>query len=167
RTVYIGGIHPDATTKDLCDVIRGGLLQRIKYFSDKSIAFVTFVDPQAAANFYDRCYADGFLLRNKRTKVGWGKPTTLAPIIASIVAQNGSRNVYIGGADDAITEDRLRHDFGEFGTIELINLVPEKNIAFVNFTDILASTRAIEVIKTFPFYAPYKINYGKDRCANP
>lgn len=48
RTIYLGNIHPLTTTEELCNHIRGGILQSIKYVPDKQMAFVTFVDPNAA-----------------------------------------------------------------------------------------------------------------------
>jgi len=38
RTVYLGAIHPETTTEDLCNAIRGGVLQSIRYMQDKHIA---------------------------------------------------------------------------------------------------------------------------------
>lgn len=38
RTVYLGNIHPETTTEDLCNAIRGGVLQSIRYLQDKHIA---------------------------------------------------------------------------------------------------------------------------------
>ena len=38
RTVYIGNIHPETTTEELCNAIRGGMLQTIRYMQDKHIA---------------------------------------------------------------------------------------------------------------------------------
>ena len=38
RTVYLGNIHPETTTEDLCNSIRGGVLQSIRYMQDKHIA---------------------------------------------------------------------------------------------------------------------------------
>lgn len=38
RTVYLGNIHPETSTEDLCNAIRGGVLQSIKYMTDKHIA---------------------------------------------------------------------------------------------------------------------------------
>ena len=38
RTVYLGAIHPETTTEDLCNAIRGGVLQSIRYMHDKHIA---------------------------------------------------------------------------------------------------------------------------------
>jgi hypothetical protein len=38
RTVYIGNIAPDTTTEELCNAIRGGLIQQIRHLTDKNIA---------------------------------------------------------------------------------------------------------------------------------
>jgi len=38
RTVYLGNIHPETTAEDLCNAIRGGVLQSIRYMQDKHIA---------------------------------------------------------------------------------------------------------------------------------
>ena len=38
RTIYLGNIHPETTTEDLCNAIRGGVLQSIRYMQDKHIA---------------------------------------------------------------------------------------------------------------------------------
>ncbi|KAJ3104564.1 hypothetical protein HDU97_009076 [Phlyctochytrium planicorne] len=167
RTVYLGGIHAEATTKDLCDVIRGGILQMIKYMPDKNYAFVTFVDPSAALALVNRGNHEGVVIKGKRVKVAWGKPSALPMNVATVVQGGASRNVYIGNTDAGISEEKLRKDFGEYGEIELINLIPDRNIGFVNFTDILSAVRAVEGIKTNPEYAAYKVSYGKDRCGNP
>ncbi|KAJ3113836.1 hypothetical protein HDU96_002878 [Phlyctochytrium bullatum] len=167
RTVYLGGIHPEATTKDICDVIRGGILQTIKYMPDKNYAFVTFVDPGAALALVNRGNHEGVVIKGKRVKVAWGKASALPMNVATVVQGGASRNVYIGNTDANITEERLRRDFSEYGEIELINLIPDRNIGFVNFTDILSAVRAVEGIKNNPEYSAYKIAYGKDRCGNP
>lgn len=43
RTVYLGNIHPETSTEDLCNAIRGGVLQSIRYMQDKHIAVSEFV----------------------------------------------------------------------------------------------------------------------------
>lgn len=42
RTVYLGNIHPETTPEDLCNAIRGGVLQSIRYMQDKHIAVCVF-----------------------------------------------------------------------------------------------------------------------------
>lgn len=44
RTVYLGNIHPETTTEDLCNAIRGGVLQSIRYMQDKHIAVRALVN---------------------------------------------------------------------------------------------------------------------------
>lgn len=134
RTVYLGNIHPETTLEEICNTIRGGILQQIRYMPDKHIAFVTFVDSNAAVAFYHTATFQGVALHNRRLKVGWGKHSgPPSPGIAMVVQAGGSRNVYIGQIEDfeAFDEARIRRDFSEYGEIELVNLLKEKNCAFV------------------------------------
>ncbi|KAJ1340287.1 hypothetical protein BSLG_005113 [Batrachochytrium salamandrivorans] len=86
-----------------------------------------------------------------------------------------NRTVYLGGIRPEVTtkelcdviRTRLRRDFSTFGEIELINLVAEKTIAFVNFMDIVSAIAAVETMRVHPDYIRHKINFGKDRCGNP
>ncbi|BGP44685.1 hypothetical protein JCM10450v2_000499 [Rhodotorula kratochvilovae] len=167
RTIYLGNIHPEVTTEEICNIIRGGILQQIRYIPDKHICFVTFVDPHCALAFYQTASFQGIALHNRRLKVGWGKQSgPTSPGIAMVVQAGGSRNVYVGNIDDFETysEEKLRKDFGEYGEIELVNFLKEKQCCFVNFTNITNAIKAIEGIKQHPDYASLKISYGKDRC---
>ncbi|KAJ3772616.1 hypothetical protein FB446DRAFT_41278 [Lentinula raphanica] len=170
RTVYLGNIHPETTTEDLCNAIRGGVLQSIRYMQDKHIAFVTFIDPAAAFTFFQVASYQGMTLNNRRLKIGWGKNSgPLPPTLALAVHAGATRNVYIGNIEDfeTFTEERLKRDFGEYGDIELVNFLKEKNCAFVNFMNISNAIKAIDGVKNKPEYANLRIAHGKDRCANP
>ncbi|KAL8280987.1 hypothetical protein RQP46_006666 [Phenoliferia psychrophenolica] len=167
RTVYLGNIHPETTTEEICNTIRGGILQQIRYIPDKHICFVTFVDAQCALAFYQTASYQGIALHNRRLKVGWGKSSgPTSPGIAMVVQSGGSRNVYIGNIEDfeTFSEERLRTDFGEYGELELVNLLPSKNCAFCNFTNIANAIKAIEGMKSNKDYTGLKISFGKDRC---
>ncbi|KAH7883351.1 hypothetical protein F5I97DRAFT_230858 [Phlebopus sp. FC_14] len=170
RTVYLGNIHPETTTEDLCNAIRGGVLQSIRYMQDKHIAFVTFVDPAAAFTFFQVSSYQGLTLNNRRLKVGWGKNSgPLPPSLALAVHSGATRNVYVGNIEDfeLFGEEKLKRDFGEYGDIELVNFLKEKNCAFVNFTNISNAIKAIDGVKNKSDYANLRIAHGKDRCANP
>jgi hypothetical protein len=137
---------------------------------DKHIAFVTFIDPAAAFTFFQVASYQGMTLNNRRLKIGWGKNSgPLPPTLALAVHAGATRNVYIGNIEDfeTFTEDRLKRDFGEYGDIELVNFLKEKNCAFVNFTNISNAIKAIDGVKNKPEYANLRIAHGKDRCANP
>ncbi|CAE6487759.1 unnamed protein product [Rhizoctonia solani] len=169
RTVYLGNIHPETTSEDLCNAIRGGVLQSIRYMQDKHIAFVTFVDATSAFTFYQVATYQGMTLNNRRLKIGWGKNSgPLPPALAIAVHSGATRNVYIGNIEDFenFSEEKLRRDFEEFGDIELINFLKEKGAAFINFTNIASAIKAIDAVKNREPYSGLRVSYGKDRCAN-
>ncbi|OCH83927.1 hypothetical protein OBBRIDRAFT_840095 [Obba rivulosa] len=170
RTVYLGNIHPETTAEDLCNAIRGGVLQSLRYMQDKHIAFVTFIDPAASLTFFQVASFQGLTLNNRRLKIGWGKNSgPLPPALALAVHAGATRNVYIGNIEDfdTFSDEKLKRDFGEYGEIELVNFLREKNCAFVNFTNISNAIKAIDGVKNKPDYSNLRIAHGKDRCANP
>lgn len=136
RCLYIGNLPEDATTSDICDAIRGGLLLSVKYTPEKHYAvspfpllviteiepspqFVTFADPMQATHFYHQATSYGLMVRNKKVKVSWGRGNNFVhpSVLNAVVGSGATRIVYIGGIDDFDTynEDRLRDDFGTFG----------------------------------------------------
>ncbi|KAJ3037133.1 hypothetical protein HK097_003600 [Rhizophlyctis rosea] len=166
RTVVLGRIPTNVTTKDLCDVIRGGILQNIKYIPHERIAFVTFVHPEGALSFYDRARLGEAVVQGTHLRVEWGDATPLAADVATAVQAGASRNVYIAAIDESITEDRIIHDFSDFGEIEHVHILSNRNFAIVNFIDILSAVKAFETLKDVSGYRK-KISYGRDRCAEP
>ncbi|KAF9394492.1 hypothetical protein CPC16_011102 [Podila verticillata] len=168
RTLYLGNIAPETTCEDICNHIRGGILNSIRYFPNKHIAFVSFVDPQAANNFFNQATYQGVTIKNRRLKVGWGQNAHAlpAPVIQAL-SDGATRNVYVGGIDDSITEEKLREDFAEYGETELVNILKEKSCGFVNFTNVMAAVKAVEGIKSKAGYENVRVNFGKDRCGNP
>lgn len=170
RTVYLGNIHPDTSTEEICNHIRGGILQNIRFIPEKHIAFITFIESNAALAFYHLASYSGIMIHQRRLKIGWGKHSgPLSPAIAMAVQTGGSRNVYIGNIEDfdLHTVEKLRADFGEYGETELVNTFREKNCAFVNFCNIQNAIKAIEAMKNHPDYTNQRVGAGKDRCGNP
>lgn len=130
RTVYLGNLHPDMTAEDICNHVRGGILQSIRYMPDRHIAFVTFVDHNAALTFYHMALVTGITIHNRRLKIGWGKPTgPLSPALALAVQAGASRNVYIGNINDpkVMDEEKIRADLSEFGELEMVNTLKERS----------------------------------------
>ncbi|KAI8364847.1 hypothetical protein EDC96DRAFT_510587 [Choanephora cucurbitarum] len=167
RTLYFGNIHPEASCEDICNAIRGGNLLQIRYFPEKHIAFVTFMDASTANAVYTNCNTFGLAVKGKRVRVGWGKPSSVSTQVAMAVQNGATRNIYIGNICDSHTAEKLRNDFSEYGEIELINVCKEKNCAFVNFTSVSSAINALQGAKTKSGYSQMKLNYGKDRCGNP
>ncbi|KAL6454267.1 MRN1 RNA-binding protein MRN1 [Candida maltosa Xu316] len=169
RTVYLGNLHQDSSVEEICNVVRGGLLQSIRFLKERHVCFITFIDPIAAAQFFAMCQLHGLTIHNRRIKVGWGKHSGPLSNALSLAVSNGaSRNIYIGNIVDFeyYNPNKLRDDFSKFGDIEQINYLEEKNCAFINFVNIANAIKAIDGIKSFDDYKNLKINFGKDRCGN-
>lgn len=169
RTVYLGNLHQDSSVEEICNVVRGGLLQSIRFLKERHVCFITFIDPIAAAQFFAMCQLHGLTIHNRRIKVGWGKHSGPLSNALSLAVSNGaSRNIYIGNIIDFeyYNPNKLRDDFTKFGDIEQINYLEEKNCAFINFVNIANAIKAIDGIKSFNDYKTLKINFGKDRCGN-
>ena len=169
RTVYLGNLHQDSSVEEICNVVRGGLLQSIRFLKERHVCFITFIDPIAAAQFFAMCQLHGLTIHNRRIKVGWGKHSGPLSNALSLAVSNGaSRNIYIGNITDFdyYNPDKLREDFSKFGDIEQINYLEKKNCAFINFVNIANAIKAIDGIKSFQDYKALKINFGKDRCGN-
>lgn len=169
RTVYLGNLHQDSSVEEICNVVRGGLLQSIRCLKERHVCFVTFIDPIAAAQFFAMCQLHGLTIHNRRIKVGWGKHSGPLSNALSLAVSNGaSRNIYVGNITDFLKYNakKLREDFSNFGDIEQINSLENKNCAFINFVNIANAIKAIDGIKSFDDYKNFKINFGKDRCGN-
>lgn len=169
RTVYLGNLHQDSSIEEICNVVRGGLLQSVRFLKERHVCFITFIDPIAAAQFFAMCQLHGLTIHNRRIKVGWGKHSGPLSNALSLAVSNGaSRNIYIGNIVDFeyFNPAKLREDFTKFGDIEQINYLEEKNCAFINFINIANAIKAIDGIKSFEDYKNLKINFGKDRCGN-
>ncbi|KAI9280637.1 hypothetical protein BY458DRAFT_450794 [Sporodiniella umbellata] len=165
RTIYIGNLQPEVKTEDICNAIRGGNVLQVRYFPEKRIAFVSFMDAATAVSVFNFANSQGLVIKGRKVKVGWGKPSSIPTPVLQAIQQGATRNVYVGGIQDSVTDDQLRKDFEEFGEIELVNLYKEKNCAFVNFTSVQSAVNAVASVKTsHPEYVHLKINYGKDRC---
>lgn len=171
RTIYLGNLHPETTAEEICNVVRGGILQNIRQIPERHVCFVTFIDPISAAQFYAMASIHGLMINNGKVKVGWGKHSGPLPSSISLaVASGASRNIYIGGLDKipeiAFTKEKLYHDFKPFGDIEQINFFEQRHCCFVNFTNISNAVKAIDGIHNNHDYERCKINFGKDRCGN-
>lgn len=186
RTIYLGNLHAETTLEDLCNVIRGGGLEEIKVFPDRGISFVTFLETDAASQFVNRVHREGLTVRHRKVKAGWGRPTPalLQAVREAVLYSGASRNVYIGGLPDPDAVDsendpwsvaKIKADFEVFGEVEMVNRPAGMDCAFVNFAKIQSAIRAVEEMNNgtgvggglMRRYEGIRVNYGKDRCANP
>ncbi|QLQ81800.1 hypothetical protein HG537_0G00540 [Torulaspora globosa] len=168
RTIYIGNIHPRSKAEDICNVVRGGILQGIKFLPERHICFVTFIEAASAVQFYTNAFIDPIVLHGNMLKVGWGHHSGPLPKSISLAVTVGaSRNVYVSLPEYAFkdkyindpqykeyaekyklpTEQQLRKDFSHYGEIEQINYLSDGHCCWVNFMNISAAIKLVEEVK--------------------
>ncbi|KAJ7019765.1 hypothetical protein C8F04DRAFT_328413 [Mycena alexandri] len=174
RSVYLYDIPASASVEDLCDVVRGGMLQTVSLHNihGRRTGLVTFIRPLAALAFYERSISHGLTLRDHPLQITWVRNSVpLSPRLAAAVSSGASRSIRIEKEPnlkfDYFTEQALRADFGAFGDLERVEVLKDKQCAVVHFTNIWNAIKAIKEIKTRPEYALLNITYGEDRCAGP
>lgn len=142
RTVYIGNLPATASVDELLNLVHFGPLESIRVLPEKSCVFLSFLDAQTAASFHADATIKKLSLHGQELKIGWGKPSPVpAQVQLAIQQSNASRNVYLGGLDEGMTEEMLRDDLSRFGLIDQVKIVRDKNIGFVHFLSISVATK--------------------------
>ena len=106
RTIYLGNLAFNTTAENICNTIRGGMLENIKVLTNKNAAFITFLYHEDAAQFIAKYSIEKIIINHKYLNIGWGKNSgNLHPVIKEAVDQGASRNLYIGINEDLETEN--------------------------------------------------------------
>lgn len=172
RTIFLSGIHPDTTLEDLCNVIRGGNLESIRLLKEKNTAFISFVEAEAATNFYEHASTKGLFIRGDVVKrVSWADVRILSSTLQMALKKGATRTLYLGNLDpSAFSKERLREIGEAFGVVESARLIRDKNNssttckAFISFGELKDAVLAVQVLQSDESYKECRIGYGKDRC---
>jgi len=142
RTVYVGNLPSTASVDELLNLVHFGPLESVRVLPEKSCVFLSFLDGSVAAAFHADATIKKLALHGQELKIGWGKPSPVpAQVALAITQSNASRNVYLGGLDEGLTEEQLRDDLSRFGLIDQVKIVRDKNIGFVHFLSISVATK--------------------------
>ncbi|VEU21320.1 DEKNAAC102354 [Brettanomyces naardenensis] len=163
RTVYLGNLDMTTSEEDICNAVRGGILESVKLLRDRRVCFITFIYPDDAAAFIARATSSGVYVHSRCLKIGWGRNSgPLRQDIEDAVEAGASRNLYIGivKEEDEVKESTEKEEDGE-----------EHDTTIVDNHDEPASVCEIPEERTlrrdFSFFGGIEqINYFEDgRCA--
>lgn len=158
RTVYIGNLPADASVDELLNLVRFGPIESVRVLPERSCVFISFLDGPTAASFHADATLKKLALHGQELKIGWGKPSPVpSQVLLSISQSNASRNVYLGGLDENMTEEMLRDDLSRFGLIDQVKIVRDKNIGFVHFLSISTATKVCIFCHPFNLAHPYLV----------
>lgn len=151
RTVYVGNLPATASVDELLNLVHFGPIESIRVLPEKSCVFLSFLDGATAAAFHADATIKKMALHGQELKIGWGKPSPVPPQVALAISQsNASRNVYLGGLDENMTEEQLRDDLSRFGLIDQVKIVRDKNIGFVHFLSISIANKVRPLLSPPP-----------------
>ena len=143
----MGNLPSTASVDELLNLVHFGPLESIRVLPEKSCVFLSFLDGSTAAAFHADATIKKLSLHGQELKIGWGKPSPVPAQVGLAISQsNASRNVYVGGLDEALTEEQLRDDLSRFGLIDQVKIVRDKNIGFVHFLSISVATKVCQFI---------------------
>jgi hypothetical protein len=149
--VYVGNLPATASVDELLNLVHFGPLESIRVLPEKSCVFLSFLDGATAAAFHADATIKKLALHGQELKIGWGKPSPVPAQVALAISQsNASRNVYLGGLDESLTEEQLRDDLSRFGLIDQVKIVRDKNIGFVHFLSISIAAKVHGLLRCIP-----------------
>ena len=144
RTVYVGNFPVTASVDELLNLVHFGPLESIRVIREKCCVFLSYLESDTAAAFHADATIKKLSLHGQKLKISWGKPWPVSTQVTLAVSQrSASRNVVLGGLDENVTEEHLRHDLSRFGLIDQVKIVRDKNIGFVHFMSIAVAIKVI------------------------
>lgn len=170
RLIFISNLPPVVKIFDLVNVIRGGLVEQIRFSQGQKYCFVKFVLPSSANLFYDCCKLRPIVLHGFQLEVDFGKKgLDLPPVSHNLlmrISLGATRNIYVSLPEFAYkkvyTSDKrykqyrnlrlpapeeIIADFSKtFGPLEQINFAKDNHCCWVNFMSIHAAVKLMKAL---------------------
>lgn len=170
RALYLGNLAEEVTNSDLCKLgNKFGALELVRLNQDKKNGFINFVDAACAEEMFMSAQERPIVLFNTPVRIGWAKSAPLRPEIQEAISQGATRNLYIGGISDNITEDNLKELIAPYchGEFDGVHILRQKKIGFVNLISVKAAIQAKQALQAGgqPIMLdeqPIKINFAKE-----
>jgi len=173
RAIYLGNLTDEVENHDLCKLgNKFGALELVRLNKEKKTGFINFVDAAAAEAMFMAAENRPLMVCNTQVRVGWAKSAALRPEIQQAIQQGATRNLYIGGISENVTEDILKKLIAPYchGEFDSIHILRPKKIAFVNLISIKAALKVRQALTSAepPIVldkVPIKINFAKEIVA--
>jgi hypothetical protein len=122
-SVRVHGIHPEATIKDILDVVHTGKIYSVNRCPpevgviETAAADIVFLSHTAAQTFINEA-SGGILIRDMRIQVGWNRNRVREPLN---VGYNESRIIRIKGPEGTLSLAILESFFRQYFRFELVD----------------------------------------------
>lgn len=129
RSVYVGNLPLNVTYAELCALASSfGPLESVRIVPNTRYAFVNFVSDDSAAKFHAKGTAaegeKGLQLKSQRLLLNWAKAPPLSDELRAHIARGATRHLHLSGIDHSVSYQMLEAEFGAFGEIESMRILP-------------------------------------------
>jgi RNA recognition motif-containing protein len=164
RAVLVLGLSPDVAYHDICQLAnRFGGLDSVRLSPSRQQVLITFFENSCALAMHTQFQNNQLLVRGQPLRVCWGRSTPLTSDQSTLVRAGASRNLWVGGVAEGVTEPMLYELFLPYGEFDSIVIMRQKNIAFVNLTSLTAAVAARQALQgAIMLGQPIKINFAKE-----
>lgn len=183
RTVFIRGLSDRATHQDVVDAVRGGALLHLYVRARDHAAYVSFVEPAAAAAFLQHAKTHGCYIAGKRVEVSWNdRQFYLPPYVGSKIKNGATRNLVIYNVNPNITESLVRRDLEHIHNLIVIAVKFKQHNAYISTNSVHNTLQRNAYISTNSVhntlfarscmmsrgtYKGMRIGFYPDECAGP
>lgn len=166
RTVFIRGLPDRATHQDVVDAVRGGALLHLYLRARDHAAYVSFVEPAAAAEFLQHAKTLGCHISGKRVEVSWNdRQFYLPPYVGSKIRNGATRNLVIHNVNSNITESIIRRDLDHIHNLIVITVKFKQGNAYISTNSVHNALFARSCMMSRGAYRGMRIGFYPDECA--
>ncbi|KFY92403.1 hypothetical protein V498_04961 [Pseudogymnoascus sp. VKM F-4517 (FW-2822)] len=166
RTILLSNL-PEATTHaDVTDAVKGGMLLDIFLRSQDRAASVSFLDGNAANDFFRYAKRNDLYIRGKRVAISWSdRHFTLANHVAHKIGMGATRNIVIRSASTRHTDESIREDLDHIHNLVVVSIKFVDRDAHVSTNSVHNAMFARTCMMSRSKYKGCKIEWDFDECA--
>ncbi|KFY82207.1 hypothetical protein V500_10727 [Pseudogymnoascus sp. VKM F-4518 (FW-2643)] len=168
RTIQLSNLPEAATHADVTDAVKGGMLLDIFLRSQDRAASISFLDGNAANNFFRYAKRNDLYIRGKRVAISWSdRHFTLANHVAHKIGMGATRNIVIRSASTRHTDESIREDLDHIHNLIVVSIKFVDRDAHVSTNSVHNAMFARTCMMSRSKYKGCKIEWDIDECAAP
>ncbi|KAI5794313.1 hypothetical protein DFH27DRAFT_565871 [Peziza echinospora] len=168
RTIYLTKLPERVTYAKIFDVIRGGAVVDVWVKASDHAASVSFIECDAAENFYQYARKNDIYIDGRRINVDWREPTRQFVIlnnIMSAISRGGTRNLLLSKIPPNLTPARIREDLDHIHNLHIEKIEARPGAIVVNLNSVCVALFARTCLMSRGAYKGVKIEFAQDECA--
>ncbi|OBU00735.1 hypothetical protein VE01_01034 [Pseudogymnoascus verrucosus] len=168
RTIQLSNLPEAATHADVTDAVKGGMLLDVFLRSQDRAASISFLDGNAANDFFRYAKRNDLYIRGKRVTISWSdRHFTLANHVAHKIGMGATRNIVIRSAGTRHTDESIREDLEHIHNLVIISVKFVDRDAHVSTNSVHNAMFARTCMMSRSKYKGCKIEWDIDECAAP